>query len=95
MPHCLIVLVLLALAMYVLRLIRANLAKTELHPINYLESFKKLHAEGKLTSEEYRIIRQLLSLQLTRSPNEPKPDYSLLNSLPRPVDNPSGNFPKK
>ena len=95
-PHCAVLLALIILSVVVLRLIRANLSKTELRPMDYLESFQKLHEEGKLTNEEYRIVKKLLSLQLVRSPDEPKPDYSLLNyPPPLPVDNPSGNIPKK
>ena len=90
--NCVLLLVLLLLTWYVFRLIRANLSKTELRLIDYLESFQKLHEEGKLTSEEYRIIKRLLSLQLTRSPDESKPDFSLLSSPQRPVDSPSGNI---
>jgi len=89
--------VLLILSWLVLRLLRANLSKTELNPADYLESFQKLHAEGELTREEFRIIRGLLSLQLTRSPDKPEPDYSLLNAISpsQPMDRPSGNIPKK
>ena len=95
-PYCALLLVLLIVSWYVLRLIRANLSKTELKPVNYLESFQKLHEEGKLTVEEFRIIRRLLSLPLTRSHDEPKPDFSLLNrtSPSQPADHPSGNIPK-
>jgi len=91
-----VLLILLILSWLVLRLLRANLSKTELRPADYLESFQKLHEEGELTKEEFRIIRGLLSLQLTRSPDEPKPDYSLLNatSPSQPVNRPSGNIPK-
>ena len=78
-PYMVVLLVLPVLSWYVLRLLRANLVKTELKPADYLESFQKLHEEGELSLEEYRLVRRLISLQLTRSPDEPKPDYSLLN----------------
>lgn len=60
--------------------------------MDYLESFQKLHEEGELTHEEFRIVKKLISLQLTRSPDESKPDYALLNhnTPSRPVDRPSG-----
>jgi len=89
--------VMLIVAIVAWRLFHAHLAKTELKPADYLESFKKLHEEGKLTAEEFRIVRQLVSLQLTQSPGEPKPDYSLLNksSPSQPMARTSGNFPKK
>ena len=95
-PVCAALLILTVVAWYVLRLIRADLLKTELSPADYLESFQKLREEGELTTEEFRIIRRLVSLQITQSPGEPKPDYSLLNksSPSRPTDNPSGNTPK-
>jgi len=92
LPRCAVLLILTAIAWYVLRSFRANLSKTELQPLNYLESFKKLHEEGKLTPEEFRIIKQLVSLKLTQSPGEPKTDYSLLNksSPSKLTDRPSG-----
>jgi hypothetical protein len=95
-PSCAVLLIWTAAAWYAAVLIRAHLSKTELHPADYLESFKKLHEEGKLTAEEFRIIRGLLSLQLTRSPCKPKPDYSLLNkhSPSQLPDRPSGNIQK-
>jgi hypothetical protein len=95
-PIVAILLILTVVAWYGLRLIRVHLSKTELKPADYLESFQKLHEEGKLTTEEFRIIRQLVSLQFTRSPGEPNPNYSLLNkSTPsRPKNRPSENIPK-
>ena len=95
-PVCAVLLILMVAVWYALRLFRADLLKTELCPADYLESFKKLHEEGKLTTEEFRIIRQLVSLQLTRSPGEPKTDYSLLNKSPpsQPKVRPSGKIPK-
>ena len=92
---CFNLLIVLVLSVFVLRLLRANMSKTELRPVNYLESFQKLREEGKLTEEEFRIVRRLLSLQLTRTPDEPK-DYSPLNKVPpqQPADRLSGNFPK-
>ena len=80
-PWCVLLVVLTVSAWYALRLFRVHLSKTELKPADYLESFKKLRDEGQLTTEEYRIIRQLLSLQLTQSPREPESDYSLLNRM--------------
>ena len=78
------------------RLIRVYLSKTEFKQTDYLESFQKLHEEGKLTAEEFRIIKKLLSLQLNRTPREAKPDYSLLNkSTPSlSTDQKSGKMPK-
>ena len=95
-PYCTVLLIVTAAAWYAAKLIRVHLSKTELRPTDYLESFKKLHEEGKLTAEEFRIIRGLLSLQLTRSPGEPKHDYSLLNkhSPSQQPDRHSGNIPK-
>jgi len=95
-PSCAVLLILTVVAWYGLQLIRAHLSKTELRPADYLESFRKLHDEGKLTTEEFRIIRQLVSLQLTRSPDKPKSDYSLLNKISpsQSTDRPSGNIPK-
>jgi len=95
-PYCAVLLILTAAAWYAAKLIRVHLSKTELHSADYLESFQKLHEEGKLTAEEFRIIRRLLSIQLTRSPGKLKPDYSLLNKHPpsQPMDKSSGNIPK-
>jgi len=95
-PIIAILLILTVVAWYGLRLIRVHLSKTELKPADYLESFQKLRDEGQLTTEEFRIIRQLVSLQLTQSPAESKQDYSLLNKSPptSPTDRPSGKFPK-
>ena len=94
-PWCAAMVILIAVAWYAVRLFRVHLSKTELKPADYLESFQKLRDEGQLTTEEFRIIRQLVSLQLTQSPAETKPDYSLLNKSPPPsVNRPSGNFPK-
>jgi hypothetical protein len=91
-----VLLILLIVTWYVLRLIRANVSKTELRPADYLESFRKLHEEGELTNEEFRIVRGLLSLQFARSPDEPKSDYSLLNKIApsQPMDRLSGKIPK-
>ena len=96
-PYFALLLVLLIISWYVLRILRANLSKTELKPADYLESFQKLHEAGELTGEEFRLVRRLISLQFTRSLDEPKLDYSLLNTHfpPHPVDRPSGNIPKK
>jgi len=95
-PACAVLVILTAAAWYAARLIRDHLSKTELKPADYLESFQKLRDEGQLTTEEFRIIRQLVSLQLTQSPAESKQDYSLLNRSPptSPTDRPSGKFPK-
>ena len=94
-PSCVVLLIILVVTVFVLRLIRANMSKTELRPEDYLKSFQKLREDGKLTEEEFRIVRGLLSLQLIRNSNESK-DYSLLNKISpqRPVDRPSGNIPK-
>ncbi|MDR0328310.1 MAG: hypothetical protein LBI05_08455 [Planctomycetaceae bacterium] len=96
-PYCVLLLILMIAVWYASRLIRVHLSKTEFHPPDYLESFQKLHEEGELTSEEFRLVRRLISLQLFRSPDEPNPDYSLLNqhSPPLPADHSSGKFPKK
>jgi hypothetical protein len=95
-PYCVLLLILAVVSWYALRLIRVHLSKTELRPADYLESFQKLHEEGELTNEEFRLVRGLISLQLTRSPDEPKPDYSLLNqnAPPLTVDRPSGKNQK-
>ena len=95
LPSCIILLVFLIVSVYVLRLIRANLSKTELRPTDYLESFQKLHEKGELSPEEYRLVRRLVSLQITRNPDEPI-NYSLLNktSPSPPADKSSGNIPK-
>jgi hypothetical protein len=77
--YCVAALLLMVVAWYASRLFRANLSKTELRPIDYLESFRKMREEGKLTEEEFRIIRTLVSLQISRSHDESKSDYSLLN----------------
>ena len=81
-PYCAILLILMIVSWYALRLFRVHLSKTEIRPTDYLESFQKLHEEGELTSEEFRLVRRLISLQLSRSPQEPKLDYSLLNQPP-------------
>jgi len=75
-----VLVVMLIAAWYGLCLFRANLSKTELRPADYLEFFQKMQEEGNLTEEEFRIIRKLVSLQISRSPDEPKPDFSLLNN---------------
>jgi hypothetical protein len=95
-PSCVVLLILMVLSRYALRLIRVQLSKTELCPADYLETFQKLHEGGELTDEEFRLVRRLVSLQLTRSPDEPKPDNSLLNqnAPPQSVDRPSGKIPK-
>ena len=95
-PLCTVLLILTVIAWYASRLIRVHLEQTELRPADYLESFQKLHEEGELTREEFRTIRRLVSLQMSRSPDKPKPDYALLNkSPPAPsADKSSGNIPK-
>jgi len=95
-PYCTTLLILTAAAWFVLRLIHAYLSKTELRQADYLESFQKLHEEGELTNEEFRIVRRLVSLRINQSPEEPKPDVSLLNKVspPQPVGKTSGNIPK-
>jgi hypothetical protein len=95
-PYCVALLILMIVAWYASRLIRVHLSKTEFRPTDYLESFQKLHEEGELTGEEFRLVRRLISLQQTRSPQEPKLDYSLLNqnAPPQPVDRPSGKITK-
>ena len=75
-PYGVVLMVSSVLSWYVLRLIRAKLLKTELRPKDYLESFQKLHEEGELTKEEYRLVRRLISLHQTRSLDAPKPDFS-------------------
>jgi len=96
-PYCAILLILIIVSWYALRLIRVHLSKTEFRPADYLESFQKLHEAGEITGEEFRLVRRLITLQLTRSSDEPKLDYSLLNqhSPPQPADRPSGKIPKK
>jgi hypothetical protein len=100
-PYCVVLVILLIVSWFVLRLIRVQQSKTELRPTDYLESFQKLHEEGKLTEEEFRIVRRLLSLQPARSPdqpqNSPMADFPLLNqnSPSLSTDSPSGNIPKK
>jgi len=79
---CVLLLILLVVVGLASRLFRVNLAKTELRPADYLESFRKLQEEGKLTDEEFRIIRTLVSLQINRSLDSTKPDFSLLNKIP-------------
>jgi len=102
-PYCAILLIMLIASWYALRLLRVHLSKTEFRPADYLESFQKLHEAGELSGEEFRLVRKLISLHFTQSPDEPKssrelkPDYSLLNhNTPlQPVDRPSGKIPKK
>jgi len=95
-PYCVVLLIMMIVSWYALRLIRVHLSKTEIRPTDYLESFQKLHEEGELTLEEFRLVRRLISLQLTRSPQESQLDYSLLNqhSPPLPADHPSGKIAK-
>jgi uncharacterized membrane protein len=95
--YSIVLAIILAVAWFVLRSIRSHLLKTELRPMNYLESFQKMHEEGKLSGEEFRIIRRLVSLQISQSLREQKPNYTLLNkNTPRQLaDHPSGNIPKK
>ena len=71
-PSCIVLLVLMVLSWHALRLIRVHLSKTELCPADYLETFQKLHEGGELTDEEFRLVRRLVSLQMTRSPDEPQ-----------------------
>ena len=75
-PYCALVLILSVVSWHVLRILRAKLSKTELKPADYLKTFQKLHEEGELTIEEYRLVRRLISLQQTRSLDAPKPDFS-------------------
>ena len=77
--YCMAALFLMVVAWYASRLFRANLSKTELKPIDYLESFQKMREEGKLTEEEFRIVRRLVSLRISQGIDESKSDYSLLN----------------
>jgi hypothetical protein len=95
-PSCMILIILMIVAWYALRLFRVHLSKTEFLPTDYLESFQKLHEEGELTGEEFRLVRRLISLQPPRGSQEPKRDYSLLNqsSPPLPADRPSGKITK-
>jgi|GEM_PF-5187189 len=71
-PYCIMLLVFIAVAWYALRLLRANLVKTEHHAIDYLKSFQKLHEQGKITDEEFRIVRRLVSLHIIQNSKEPK-----------------------
>ena len=75
-PYFALLLVLLMVTWYVLRLLRANLAKTELRPVDYLESFQKLYEEGELTLEEYRLVKRLISLQPPQCLDRSKPNFS-------------------
>jgi hypothetical protein len=95
--YSVILAIILVVGWFVLRSLRSHLLKTELKPMENLDSFRKLHEEGKLTSEEYRIIRKLVSLQISQSLKEQKSDYTLLNknSPKRQAERPSGNIPKK
>jgi len=95
-PVCAVLLILTVAAWFGLRLLRAKLSKTELQPADYLESFQKLKEEGELSDEEFRIIRGLISLQTSRSPDEAQPDFSPLNRhFPQqPAGRSSGNFQK-
>jgi hypothetical protein len=52
-----VLVIVLVLSLYALRLIRANLLKPEPKPVDYLESFRKMHDEGKLSAEFFRLIR--------------------------------------
>jgi len=100
-PYCTALLVVMVLAWFASRLLRVHLSKTELRPTDYLESFQKLHEEGELTKEEFRIIRMLLSLQISQHseipPKKLTADFSILNHhSPSPLaENPSGNSLKK
>jgi len=80
-PQLIALLILIAAAWYVLRLIRVHTEKTELQPIDYLQTFQKVKKEGDITEEEFRIIKGLVSLQASRSSEDSKPDYSLLNKI--------------
>ena len=93
-PYCAALLIMIVVAWVVLRLFRANLSKTELKPTDYMETFRKMHVEGKLTKEEFRIVNRLLSLQISRSPENQKTDYPLLkpDSPSTLTDSPSGNI---
>lgn len=95
-PLCVAALILIIAAWYSLRLYRDHLLKTEFRPADYLKSFQKLHEEGELSNEEYRIIRRIVSLQPTRNTDEPTTDYSLLNktSPSKTADLSSGNILK-
>ena len=75
-PWCAAALILIVAAWYFLRLYRDHLSKTEYRPADYLESFQKLHEEGELTGEEYRIVKRIISLQPTRRPDEPTPKFA-------------------
>ena len=71
-PYCAALLIFITATWLALRALRANLAKTELYTMDYLENFKKLHEEGKITDDEFRNIRRLVSLQIIQKSKEPK-----------------------
>ena len=70
-PYCAVLLFLIAAAWAGLRILRAKLAKTEYQAAGDMESFKKLYDEGKITEEEFRIIRRLVSLQVFKKTERP------------------------
>ncbi|GHT17906.1 hypothetical protein FACS1894189_4730 [Planctomycetales bacterium] len=73
--YCVILVILTSASFYVLRLIRADSLKQEPSPQEYLNYFQKLRAEGKLTDEEYRIIKRILSEKILDKTEPPKFDY--------------------
>ena len=79
-PQFIILLLLIAAAWFVLRVIRSHLTKPEFPIVHYLESFQKHHEQGNLSDEEYRLIQRLVILQTSRTPDDDNnPDYSILN----------------
>jgi hypothetical protein len=80
--YCVILVVLMSTSFYVLRLIRADSLKQEPSPGDYLNYFQELRSEGKLTDEEYRIIRRVLSEKILNKAEPPRFDYASIFSDP-------------
>jgi hypothetical protein len=53
-----ILLILLSILFYVWKLLRTKLVQSEPKPEDFLLCFKNLEQEGKITPEEFRIIRR-------------------------------------
>ena len=62
--------ILTAVAFYVLRAIRAHPIQREAKTEDHLDSFRKLHSQGKLSDREFRIIKRQLSSQIADAVKE-------------------------
>jgi uncharacterized membrane protein len=58
--------VLIAVAYYLLRKIRAKTVQQEPEASELLSKFRELHSEGELSDEEFRTIKTTLSAKLRR-----------------------------